>query len=262
VARRRLGDLLSCDGDTMLAGQHADPNPMFGGNTGAAPVTYACMINPERSSDIAVGPDLFEQGPVREAGLHRRTLTCARRKGQGRLAPGAKECGTHNCIAFNATFWQKTSVLSRGANLVKRGRNGDDKLTASAIMQDFGHRLRWLREACEELEPGMHSQEQWAEAYSVNAATMSRWENGFVGNNFDALVSIALSTGVDMNYLFLGVVPEWTPEPLRDLLYLRHPALTTPAQFGAALATQRQAGSLRAQRPVRQRRRRFRKPKS
>lgn len=128
-------------------------------------------------------------------------------------------------------------------------------------MQDFGHRLRWLREACEELEPGMHSQEQWATVYNLSPATISRWEKGLIGNNFDVLISIALSTRVDMDYLFLGVVPEWTPASLRDLLHQRHPALMTRAAFAAGLATQSLAGSLRAQRPPRQTRRRFRKPK-
>ena len=145
---------------------------------------------------------------------------------------------------------------------MKRGRNSDEKLTASAIMQDFGHRLRWLREACEELEPGYHSQEQWAEAYGINPATMSRWENGFLGTNYDVLISMALSAGVGMDYLFLGVVPPWTPTPLRDLLFQKHPALTTMVQFEASLTTQRQVGSLRAQRPPRASRRRFRKSKS
>jgi transcriptional regulator with XRE-family HTH domain len=128
-------------------------------------------------------------------------------------------------------------------------------------MLDFGRRLRWLREACEELEPGMHSQEQWAEACNVDPATMSRWEHGFVGNNFDALVRIALSTEVDMDYLFLGVVPDWTPEPLRKLLHQRHPALLTRTQFAATFGTQRQASGVHAPRPPRpfpRRRRRHR----
>jgi hypothetical protein len=87
VARRRLGDLLSCDSDSVLSCQQRDPDPMLGRDTGAAPVAYACVIDPERNTDFAVGPDLFEQGPVREARAHRRTLICARRKRQGRIAP-------------------------------------------------------------------------------------------------------------------------------------------------------------------------------
>jgi hypothetical protein len=147
---------------------------------------------------------------------------------------------------------------------VKRDRNGNDKLTASDIMRAFGQRLRWLREAMEELEPGLHSQQQWAELYDVDAATISRWENGFLGNNFEALISIVFGAGVDMNDLFFGAVPDWTPEPLRDLLFLRHPELLSAAQYGAALTTRRQAETLiasRARRPARPSRRRLRKPK-
>ena len=128
-------------------------------------------------------------------------------------------------------------------------------------MQDFGRRLRWLREACEELDPGMHSQEQWAQVYDLSPATISRWEKGLIGNNFDVLISIALSTEVDMDYLFLGVVPEWTPKPLRNLLHQKNPGLMTRAAFAAGLTTLNQSGSLRAQRPPRKLRRRFRKPK-
>jgi transcriptional regulator with XRE-family HTH domain len=110
-------------------------------------------------------------------------------------------------------------------------------------MLHFGHHLRWLREACEELEPGMHSREQWAEAYKVDPATVSRWEHGFVGDNVDALFSIAISSGVDMNYLFEGVVPDWTPEPLRKLLHQRHPALMTAAQYAATRRLHHLAGT-------------------
>ena len=98
----------------------------------------------------------------------------------------------------------------------------------------------------------MHSQEQWAQVYGVNPATISRWEKGLFGTNYDALVSISLATKVGMNYFFLGVVPEWPPKPLRDLLHEKDPTLTTSAQFGAAIVTQRKAGALHAPRPPRQ----------
>ena len=108
----------------------------------------------------------------------------------------------------------------------------------------------------------MHSQEQWAKVYNLSPATISRWEKGFIGTNWDVLVSIVLSTRMNMDYLWFGVVPDWAPQELRDLLFQKHPALTTQAAFGASLATQSLAGSLRAQRPPRKSRRRFRKPKS
>jgi hypothetical protein len=131
-------------------------------------------------------------------------------------------------------------------------------------MRDFGNRLRWLREAMEELEPGLHSQQQWGDLYKVDAATISRWENGFFGTNFEALVSIVFGAGVDMNYLFFGVVPDWTPESLRDLLFLRHQELSNMAAYSAALRTKYQVETLiavRSRRPKRPSRRRARKPK-
>ena len=120
----------------------------------------------------------------------------------------------------------------------------------TAIMLEFGRRLRCLRNACEALEPGMHSQEQWAEACGVDAATIARWEKGFVGNHFDVFVGIALSTRVDMDYLFLGVLPTWTPDALRNLLRQRDPTLVSPAQFGASQVTLLHAATLRAARPA------------
>ena len=70
MARRRLGNLLSCNSDSALTGQQGDPDPMLSGDTGAPPVAYACMIDTQRGTDFAVGPDLFEQGSMREAGAH------------------------------------------------------------------------------------------------------------------------------------------------------------------------------------------------
>jgi hypothetical protein len=70
VARRGLSDLLGSDGKTVLTCQKCDANPVFGGNARAAPMAYASMIDTERGTDFAVGPDLFKDGPVREARAH------------------------------------------------------------------------------------------------------------------------------------------------------------------------------------------------
>jgi transcriptional regulator with XRE-family HTH domain len=129
------------------------------------------------------------------------------------------------------------------------------RLASDEILAIVGKRLLWLREACDELEPGAHTQERWAAIYHINASTLSRWETGMGAPNYDILLSIALSTRVDLNYFFLGVLPHWMPDDLRAVLQGKHAELTTPEQFAAVLATQhRSVSAPRLRRTSRRRR--------
>lgn len=84
------------------------------------------------------------------------------------------------------------------------------------LLRQIGRRVRWLREAWERQEEGLHSQAQWAAALSVTAEMMSRIENGRQLAPVDVLVKIITFSGASADYVLLGVVNE---QAMRQWLY-------------------------------------------
>jgi transcriptional regulator with XRE-family HTH domain len=95
-----------------------------------------------------------------------------------------------------------------------------------------GQRLRWLREACEQLDPGHRSLTQWATALGYDHSSLSRWENGKYLPRADIIWRIVQATQTDWNYIYGGVLSPEVPETLRETLLAAHPGdLVAAADF-------------------------------
>ena len=92
------------------------------------------------------------------------------------------------------------------------------------LVREVGQRLRWLREMCEQLDPGHHSLTQWAEALGYDHSSLSRWERGEYLPRADIIWRIVNATQTDWNYLFGGILAPEVPETLRKALLAAHPA--------------------------------------
>lgn len=91
------------------------------------------------------------------------------------------------------------------------------------LIREIGERIRWLREACEHLDPGHHSQSQWAAALGYDHTSLSRWERGQHLPRVDIIWRIVQATQTDWNYVFHGIVAPEMPERLRATLLAAHP---------------------------------------
>lgn len=101
------------------------------------------------------------------------------------------------------------------------GRVKDDEEVR--LIREIGQRIRWLREACEQLDPGHHSLTQWAAALGYDHTSLSRWERGQHLPRVDIIWRIVQATQTDWNYVFHGIVAPEMPERLRATLLAAHP---------------------------------------
>lgn len=131
-------------------------------------------------------------------------------------------------------------------------RDAKDAHHAQALQRDFGERLRWLRLAWEEREPGRHSQEQWAEALGVNIAAVSRWERGVSPMPPDMVWRVVMAMDATWDYLFGGLIGPGMEPWLAAHLRKRYPK---------AIVEQKALRSIRDKLLASMRLRRFRVPK-
>lgn len=98
-------------------------------------------------------------------------------------------------------------------------------MASSEFLQQTGPRLLWLREAWEELEPGKHSQVQWARRFGIRPPDLSRCERGLQAVNTDALALLLASTGACADYWMFGVMCDVMNPKVRAILMDRHEGL-------------------------------------
>lgn len=106
-----------------------------------------------------------------------------------------------------------------------------EPLTSAEILREIGDHLRWWREAWETIDPGRHSQQQWAEFFGIQKSTLSRWESGTTVPNLDKLVTIVLTTGATMDYVFFGVYSPDMPKAVVSALREAQPGLIPAEMF-------------------------------
>jgi transcriptional regulator with XRE-family HTH domain len=94
---------------------------------------------------------------------------------------------------------------------------------SAKLLTQVGQRLRWVREAFEAREPGQHTQEKWAAAFGISAASLSRWESGKMLPMLDVLYRHVYFTGTTFDYVFFGVLSAQIVPWLRDDLATKHP---------------------------------------
>jgi hypothetical protein len=97
--------------------------------------------------------------------------------------------------------------------------------------EQMGQRIRWLREAYEEQQPGRHSQTQWAEALGITTEMMHRIEHG-KSFPWDVLFRIIYRSGACLDYLVWGAPnPDSTLPWLFERLTKAHPELVPIDRF-------------------------------
>lgn len=116
--------------------------------------------------------------------------------------------------------------------MVRRANGRVKDADEARLVRAVGQRLRWLREACEQLDPGHHSLTQWATALGYDHSSLSRWENGQYLPRADIIWRIVHATQTDWNYIYGGILSPEIPEKLRETLLAAHPGdLVAAADF-------------------------------
>ena len=82
------------------------------------------------------------------------------------------------------------------------------RIERRTLLGQIGQRIRWVRQAYEDCEPGKHSQAQWARALGITPETYNRIELGRFMASPEVLIRIIHFSGISADYVLFGVLDD------------------------------------------------------